>query len=63
MRITMGRRFVSFAAFAIVVLFIVVTLQAQQTKNISGCVQCHTSDSALKALNKPPKITVSEGEG
>jgi hypothetical protein len=59
----MGKKAVSFASFVILVLFIVVTLQAQQTKNISGCVQCHTSDDALKALYKPPKIAVSEGEG
>lgn len=59
----MGKKAVLFASLIILVLFIVITLQAQQTKNISGCVQCHTSDAALKALYKPPKIDISEGEG
>jgi|GEM_PF-5690632 len=29
----------------------------------SGCISCHTSDSAIKALFAPPKGAPSEGEG
>lgn len=29
----------------------------------SGCISCHTSDAAIKALFAPPKGAPSEGEG
>ena len=29
----------------------------------SSCVTCHTSESILKKLCKPPEIPVGEGEG
>ena len=29
----------------------------------SGCISCHTSEAAIKALFAPPKDTHSEGEG
>lgn len=59
----MDKKGLLFVSLVILILFIVVTLQAQQPKNTSGCVQCHTSDSILKALYKPQKIDLSEGEG
>jgi len=29
----------------------------------SSCVTCHTSDSILKKLCKPPQVPAGEGEG
>lgn len=29
----------------------------------SSCITCHTSDSILKKLCKPPQVAAGEGEG
>ena len=29
----------------------------------STCVKCHTDETVLKSLFKPPKISLEEGEG
>ncbi len=31
--------------------------------NTSSCVNCHTNDSIMKSLHKPPAIQAGEGEG
>jgi len=43
-------------------LFLLMTLSAGAAAPTSSCVTCHTSESILKAMVKPPALG-GEGEG
>lgn len=50
--------------FLITVPLILLIVYGYTTAAVqSSCVTCHTSDSILKKLVKPPQVTAGEGEG
>jgi hypothetical protein len=48
-----------FLVIFIVLLFACVSFAAET----NSCVMCHTSDSLMKSLHKPPPMPAGEGEG
>ena len=43
--------------------FLLFSAPLVQCASANTCIDCHTSDSALKSLYKPPPAKPSEGEG
>lgn len=51
-----------FSFFVILLLVFAVAVSITFSKE-STCVGCHTDETVLKSLFKPPKISLEEGEG
>jgi|GEM_PF-1171439 hypothetical protein len=45
------------------VFFLFFSAPLAQYAHANTCIDCHTSDSSLKSLYKPPPAKPSEGEG
>jgi recombinational DNA repair protein (RecF pathway) len=46
----------------LIVVFLLVSATGF-TANTNSCVNCHTNDTLMKALYKPPAMPEGEGEG
>lgn len=58
------KRYLSLAlVFIVLSTFSGPSLSASTQAGPSGCVDCHTDESSLKALYVPPKIEASKGTG
>ena len=49
--------------FLVLILFLASLSSSTVALDKSNCMTCHTNDSAIKALYKPPVIDTHAGEG
>jgi hypothetical protein len=52
-----------FSSLVILILFLLLYVSVSFAAPTVSCVTCHTNESLMKALHKPPPMPASEGEG